>query len=133
MKLGQKSVKNLVALMTPKSHSKINWPLVPLASVIQLLGITIMTFYKIVFYKSRPHIIQNDKKTKLLFVIYVFYLVSKAFISGHFNRCKSFKTFKMQNQYLVFTVIDQMVQDRPSKLERESIEEVFKKGMRLYI
>ena len=92
-----------------------------------------MTFYKIVFYKSRPHIIQNDKKPKLLFVIYVFYLVSKAFISGHFNRCKSFKTFKLQNhqiclnQYLVSTIIDQMIQDGPSKLEKQSIEEVFQK------
>ena len=67
------------------------------------------------------------KNTKLLFVIYVFYLASKAFISGHFNHCKSFKTFKLQNQYLVFAVIDQMVEDRPSKLKRESIEEVFEK------
>ena len=47
-----------------KMACEIYWPLALLASVIQLLGITIMTFYKIVFYKSRPHIIQNDKKHK---------------------------------------------------------------------
>ena len=83
-----------------------------------------MTFYKIVFYKSRPHIIQNDKKTKLLFVIYVFYLVSKAFISGHFNHCKSFKTFKLQNHQICLNqYLDYWSDD--SRLERKSIEEVF--------
>ena len=50
-----------------KMACEIYWPLALLASVIQLLGITIMTFYKIVFYKSRPHIIQNDKKHKTSF------------------------------------------------------------------
>ena len=87
-----------------------------------------MTFYKIVFYKSRPHIIQNDKKTKLLFVIYVFYLVSKAFISGHFNRCKSFKTFKLQNHQIClnqYLVCIYYYWSDDSRLERESIEEVF--------
>ena len=41
---------------------------------------------------------------------------------GRFFFCKSFKTFKLQNQYLIFTVIDQMVQDRQSKLERDLLQ-----------
>ena len=65
------------------------------------------TFIDIDTQKTDTKNKKTTKNTKLLFVIYVFYLASKAFISGHFNRCKSFKTSKLQNhqiclnQYLV--------------------------------